>query len=180
MPEATDMDLYNPSRNLNDRRTDVLQYGRSYAMFDEAVRSSLERAGKTYICSQGRAIFPHYRDVCAALANAKIVVCYPKSVTDPASSGGLETVTLRYFEAMASRALPIGYCPGELKELFGYNPVIELEMNRVGEQVEGVLSQIENYQVLADRNLRRMHEVGSWNVRAQSILRVLANHGYCI
>ena len=180
MPEATDPGLYDPSRKLNDRRIDVLQYGRSYTKFDEAVWSSLDGSGRNYLCSRGRAIFPRYREVCAALADAKIVVCYPKSVTDPVSSGGLETVTLRYFETMASRALPIGCCPGELKDLFGYNPVIELKMERVGDQIEGVLTQIENYQELADRNLRRMHEVGSWNVRARSILKVLENYGYGI
>jgi hypothetical protein len=180
MPEAADVETYDPRRALRDRQIDVLQYGRSYAAFHEAVRSCLDRRQRNYVYSGGRVIFGGYQDLCDGLANSKLVMCYPKSMTDPVDSGGLETVTLRYFEAMASGALPIGYCPAELEELFGYNPVLEFDLGRAGEQIEDILSNIENYQGLADRNLQRVREVGSWHGRVRQMLAILGKHGYAI
>ena len=67
------------------------------------------------------------KDLVAGLANSRVSICFPQSITNPERCGKVETVTLRYFESMASKCLIVGKCPLELRDLFGYNPVIEVD-----------------------------------------------------
>ena len=40
----------------------------------------------------------------------------------------VETLTHRYLESIASKRVVVGRCIRELEMLFGYNPVIEVDM----------------------------------------------------
>ncbi len=110
----------------------------------------------------------------------KISICFPKSSTDPESSGGVETVTFRYFESIASKCLIVGHCPQELKDLFGYNPVIEIKESGEGEQLLRLLSNIGRYQDLVEKNYQRMCEVGTWDARVRTMLPLLKQRGYVV
>jgi len=101
-------------------------------------------------------------------------VCFPCSQTHPERSGTVETVTHRYFEGMASRCLLVGHGPQELVDLFGYNPVIEMQGGREAEQIEQILRDPESVAELVERNYRRLLEVGSWKKRAHETLKVIS------
>lgn len=176
IPEAVDVDVYEPSSALSTREIDILEYGRHFPILYDSIARSLDSAKRSHFFAKDKIVT--HKTLVPMIGASKLVVCYPKSMTDPKNAAPNETVTQRYFEAMASRALPIGYCPAELKELFGYNPVVELDLSRAGEQIEGILRNIETYQELADRNLQRLKEVGTWNVRVQQMLSILGQHGY--
>jgi hypothetical protein len=113
-----------------------------------------------------------------AWGTTKISICFPKTITDPERAGGVETVTFRYFESMAACCLIVGHCPAELEDLFGYNPVIEADMKNPAEQLLSILNNIDRYQSLVAKNHSRMVEVGSWDVRAQTMLSTLLSFGY--
>ena len=96
-------------------------------------------------------------------------------MTHPERSGDVETVTYRYFESMASGCLIWGKCPQELFDLFGYNPVIEADEHDPYGQLDEILQNLGKYQELVGRNYQRLMEVGTWKVRAASMIETINN-----
>jgi hypothetical protein len=101
-------------------------------------------------------------------------------MTDPVKAGGVETVTFRYFESIASCCLIVGHCPAELEDLFGYNPVIEADLQDPAGQLFDLLQNIDSYQGFVDKNRQRMLEVGSWDVRVETMLSTLSLSRYYV
>jgi hypothetical protein len=178
-PEATDPAAYDPGRTLVDRSIDVLELGRRDRDFHAAVTPVLAAAGHTHMYERepGEIIFRTRESLVEGLANSRISVCFPSSITHPERSGNVETVTHRYFESMAARCVLLGRCPRELSDLFGYNPVVEIEG---ASDVLEVIGSIASHQPLVDRNYARLLQVGTWDVRVREILEVLAVRGYRI
>ena len=114
------------------------------------------------------------------LQNSQMTVIFPRSVTEPETAGGIETLTQRYWECMLSRILMVGHAPKELTDLVGYNPVIELDMEHDLEQIEGILADIANpvYQELVDRNRETALKMGSWDIRMKQVMEWLRGLGY--
>jgi hypothetical protein len=179
LPEATDPSFYDPHRPLARRRIDVLEYGRRYQLYHDAITPHLERRGYRhfYQRSPGQIICDTLEDFVAALANAKVSVCFPSSMTSP-ERAGCETATHRYFESIASKCIVVGHCPAELADLFGYNPVLEVDIERASDQLEDVLVHAHRYQGFVDRNHERLLEIGTWERRLQEMLEALDTLGY--
>lgn len=116
------------------------------------------------------------------LQNSQLTVIFPRSITEPETAQGIETLTQRYWECMLSRILMVGHAPKELTELVGYNPVIEMDMEHDLEQIEGILSDINNpkYQELVDRNRETALRMGSWDIRMKQIMEWLRGLGYIL
>ena len=114
------------------------------------------------------------------LQNSQLTVIFPRSITEPETAQGIETLTQRYWECMLSRILMVGHAPKELTDLVGYNPVIEMDMEHDLEQVEGILTDINNpkYQELVDRNRETALQMGSWDIRMNQIMEWLRGLGY--
>ncbi len=187
LPEAIDPTQWDGSRPLAGRQLDVLELGRNHPRYHAQVRGAL-RPGVTHrfaVDGSRIPIFPGFDALRAGLADAKIQVCFPKSMTHPdeapdqgAGAKGLETVTQRYFEAIASGSLIVGHSPAELTDLFGYDPTVAADLDDPVAQLHALLDCIEDYQPLVDRNHARLLEVGTWDARVAEMLAVLSEHGY--
>lgn len=172
MPEATDPLDYDPSKKLTDRPTDVLELGRKYDRFHSQTAASLRDSGRSHLyeVTKGSMIFPDGKQhLIDGMANAKVSVCFPGSWTHPYAAG-VETMTHRYLQTFASKCLPIGHAPPEMLDLFGYNPVIEADLDNAAVQLDEILSNIGDYQDLVDRNYDAVIEFGSWDVRARQVI----------
>jgi hypothetical protein len=180
VPEAVDSTVYDPGLDLVNRHRDVLELGRRDPSFHEAVTNTLRARLRSHSFEPqpGAIVFPTRSSLIRGLAETRISVCFPSSMTHPARSGTVETVTHRYFESMAARCLIVGHCPSELSDLFGYNPVIEVEQGRAASQLLEILANIQSYQGLVDRNRERLLEVGTWDARVRAIFAVLRDRGY--
>jgi hypothetical protein len=172
LPEALAHSECKPDRPLDNREIDVLEFGRRYENFHNAITRGLEIAGRIHKYERvpGELIFKSDAEFTAALGNSKMVVAFPSSVTHPERSGNVETLTQRYLESIASKCVVVGKCPSELVKLFGYNPVIEIVPDTQLNQVNAILSQIAKYQPLVERNYTRLLETGTWKSRFQTIL----------
>lgn len=169
MPEGIDPAPYDPARPLAARSIDLLEYGRHSLQYNGLVAGFCRQNGIAHRYRQGSAwLFPTQADLYAGLADAKLVVCLPRSVTNP-GEGTVDTMTMRYLEAIASGALILGHCPSEMKALFGYNPVIEIDWASPCEQLGAILGRIADYESLRQRNLDRLMEIGTWRARAADI-----------
>jgi hypothetical protein len=172
LPEATDPKQYECSLTLADRNIDVLELGRRSDVFHESVTNELSRAcyRHLYERTKGEIVFRTREAFKDGLAHTRVSVCFPSSTTHPGRSGDVETVTHRYFESMAAKCLVLGQCPAELRDLFGYNPVIETEREHEAQQLVAILRNIEKYQPDVERNYRRLLEVATWGNRVAQVL----------
>ena len=180
MPESVEPGEYERGEPLAQRDIDVLEMGRRHNPFHDSITGPLASAGKVHLYEKvkGQLIFASYGDFIHGLARAKISVCFPGCITHRDWSGHVETVTYRYFESMASRCLVVGHCPAELRDLFGYDPIIAAHPSDAATQVLDVLARIEEYQSLVDRNYQRLLEVGTWDARVRQIVSILQERGY--
>ncbi|WP_339136382.1 MAG: hypothetical protein WGN25_00645 [Candidatus Electrothrix sp. GW3-4] len=183
LPEAADPTEYSPDIPLKERDVDVLELGRRSELYHDAIAESLQTRGYTHLYVQGKKrMFPTREELMATWRQTKISICFPKAVTDLERSGGVETVTFRYFESMSSKCLIVGHCPQELQDILGYNPVIEIDSADYSGQLLNILADIEQgkYQDLVDKNYQQMFKIGSWDARVQDMLGLLAEQGYCL
>jgi hypothetical protein len=180
LPEAVNPEAYRRSKSLAERSIDVLELGRKYDTFHQAITPRLKESQRVHLYEQvkGQIIFPTREGLVQGLSDSKISVCFPSSVTHPDRSGDAETVTYRYFESMASACLILGKCPQELSDLFGYNPVIEADEHDPYGQINEILQNLTNYQELVVRNYRRLTEVGTWKVRADSMIATIMQRDF--
>ena len=181
LPEAADPAEYSSDIPLKDRKVDVLELGRRSEEYHKAITDALKECSYTHLYVQGKErMFPTREQLMETWRHTRISVCFPKAVTDLERSGGMETVTFRYFESMSSKCLMVGHCPQELQDIFGYNPVIEVDRTDYSGQLLSVLADIEQeeYQELVDRNYQQMLKVGSWDARVQDMLALLRVRGY--
>ena len=178
LPEATDPSEYSPERLLTERDIDVLEMGRRFEPYHDRITKKLTQANRVHLYERGesKSIFPGRTELVDGLARTKILICFPRSLSHPEDAGGVETVTYRYFQAMASKCLIVGHAPQELQDLFGYNPVLEVQEGQEYEQIEWALNNLVSLAELVDRNYARLLEVGTWKNRVETMLDVVRAH----
>ena len=176
-PEAVDASIHKKGKLLKDRSINLLEFGRS----NERVlgKLSIDKHVCTYV--DGKFIFSN-DELYDAMGDAKITICLPKSMTHPDVAQGVETLTQRYWEAMLSRTVIVGHAPNELIDICGYNPVLELPDNKdlINTFILDIISNIEDYQELVDKNRKTAFEKGIWSIRMKGVVEWLDNIGYSI
>jgi len=182
IPEATDPSEFDPTKPLAERSVDVLEFGRKYDAYHAAIGTELAASGRSHLYERvrGEVVFASRGDFVRALADAKVSVCFPGSMTHPERSGSVETVTHRYFESMASGCLLVGHAPRELIDVFGFNPVVEVAHERARDQLREILENIADFQGSVTRNLEVVRRLGTWEARVALILNALREHGYAM
>ncbi len=176
LPEAINTDLYYQGSCLETRTTDVLEYGRLYKDVHEQL---LQIPGIQHMYARdGEFLFNSFDDLAKHIAMAKIVICYPRSVTHPNIAQGIETLTQRYWECMISKTIIVGKAPKELVDLLGYNPVVETPVERIQDTVTEILNDVSRYQSLVDKNYFYAKKNGDWKVRFRYVEETLGKLGY--
>ncbi len=182
VPEAIDVTNYRRGGRLSERTVDLLEYGRAFKPFTSAVAQRLRTTGYVHrYPAPQRPLFQNHIELRNTLAESKALVCFPRSITQPELAGCVETVTLRYFEAMASGTLIVGKAPQELIDLFGYDPVLPVNLSnfeKAAAEIEAILSDVDAHQPLVDRNYEQLLRVATWKVRAREIIELLTDAGY--
>lgn len=102
-----------------------------------------------------------------------MVISFPQIDTHPQKVGDIETLTQRYWETMLSRNLIVGRAPNELIQLIGYNPVVDVDWINPKKQLSDILSNIESYQALVERNYQTAKVMASWDNRAKDVITTL-------
>lgn len=179
-PEAVDAPLFDGGKALRERTTDVLEFGRG----SEGVVPLRLPGDVSHVRTKvdGHFIF-NDEELRAAMADAKVSIALPHSITNPEFSGGLETLTQRYWECMLARMVMVGHAPRELVDLIGYNPVVEVPVDEnAGEaytaKILEILAHPDDYQPLVDRNRDTALRMGDWNVRMRHVMDWLERLGY--
>ena len=182
MPEAIDTARYLEGKPFAERTIDLLELGRRSEDYHQKITGHCERRGYRHLYQKGpqQLVFESREDLLHGLADTRVLVCFPSSLTNPERSGEVETLTLRYLEGIANGCILLGHCPAELQELFGYDPVVAADMDAPGHQLDAILADPGQHEHLTRRNLQRLREVGTWDRRAETILSALRARGYRI
>ena len=172
--EGIDTSKYQEGKLLKERYIDILEFGRNNNLFKKGLPSNIKHR-----CSNGKQkMFSTDEEFHAALENSKITICFPRCDTNPETAGDIETLTQRYWEAMLSRMIIVGRAPKELINLIGYNPVIEINDKDSIENVINIIENINDYQILVDKNREFALTMGDWKVRVVQIKEWLNGLGY--
>lgn len=173
--EGVDLSLYSRGKDLQDRNIDILEVGRGWVNF---FKTPL-KAGINHIkTGNASRIYNSDDEFRKALADTKVSINVPRCDVDSETAGNIETLTQRYWECMLSRIVMVGRAPQELIDLIGYNPVITWNGEDAAPIVNSILSNINDYQTLVDRNYETAREMASWNIRINEISAFLKNNGY--
>lgn len=174
IPEGVDPGRYR-FLPYEEKKIDLLYMGRRFEPVHRKMAGPLAEKGLTYLYAgeEGGLIFPDVSSFREGLAQTRISVCYPASVTHPERAGGVETMTNRYLQSMASKCLVVGKTPAEMKELFGYDPVIPLEEKDPAGHILDILEHFDQYIPLIERNYAGVLNHHTWHHRWQEMSRWL-------
>jgi len=174
IPEGINPELYRQCA-YSDKDVDVLQLGRRYDAHHERIARALEQDRRVYLYEKvkGEIIFPTRKEFIDGLARTKISICVPSSITHPERAGDIETMTVRYLQSMVSKCLILGHAPEEMISLFGYNPVVEIDMSDPIRQIRSLLDNFADYIPLIEKNFMAVVEHHTWYQRWRSIASVL-------
>ena len=166
LPEALNAEeyLFNAP---GQRSIDVLEFGRNYEAYHNLITGELKQRGKKHVFKvPGQPIlFAGKQAFTEALAQSKIVICIPSDITHPERAEYISTMTLRYLQAMASKCLIVGIMPSDMQETFGYNPIVEIDMDNAAAQIIDVLRNYAAYQPLIEKNYQEVHAKHQWTNR---------------
>lgn len=181
-PEGIDTKQYLAGKPLTERSIDLLEFGRG----TEGVVPLSFPPGINHIRTKVNGQFIYTDEqLHEAMADAMVTIALPHSITNPEFSGGLETLTQRYWECMLSRIVMVGHAPQELVDLVGYNPVIEIPIddNAGGAYTTKILDIVRHpsdYQQLVDRNRETALKFGDWRVRMRQVMNWLQGLGHIV
>lgn len=174
LPEGLPHDQYRPHA-WEDKSIDVLSFGRKFDKLHEILKEGLPAAGVSYAYEPKpyEVLFPTQEEFLEGLGSARISVCFPSSVTHPQRSGHIETLTVRYLQSMASKCLIYGQSPAELRELFGYEPVVPVDWNNPVGQLSAILQDPSPYVDLVERNFATLHSAHTEIDRARKLAETM-------
>ncbi len=74
---------------------------------------------------------------------------------------------------MASKCLIVGYVPDDMKYLFDYNPIIQIDMKNPKQQINDILKNFYKYIPLIEKNYIEVRERHQWKNRVAIIQSIL-------
>lgn len=175
VPEGIDCKEYGPGLKLKQRKNPLYEIGNGRRCFLKTqFPEEYERLSKLPV----KGLLPDRKSFIEALCDAQVTVTFPRCDMMPDETGGIETLTQRYWEAMLTRSIIVGRAPEELIDLIGYNPVIDLDRQNPIEQIENILLHIEDFQPLVDKNRETALQMGDWKKRMREVAEWLTSCGY--
>jgi hypothetical protein len=176
VPEGVNLSDYR-FRCYSRKDIDVLAFGRKYDKHHDQIVAQLEGKGITYLYEKkkGDIVFKDRLTFIDGLARTKISICAPSDITHPERSGTISTMTIRYLQSMASKALIVGIMPREMKLLFDYTPIIPMDMEDPAGQLIDILADFRQYIPLIERNYQFIREHHTWSHRWSQIRQTIEN-----
>ena len=176
MPEATDVSTFDAARSLTERSIDVLELGRKWKWLHTVIKDPLKNRGARHLYQpdESTIIFPSTESFIHGIQDSKCVICVPGSITHPEKYGNFVALTQRYLETMAAGAIPVGVCPTELRDLMGYNPVIEVDTTSPLTTFDYLLKNISTFSELKENNRIAVEQMADWRVRIEELRNACA------
>jgi hypothetical protein len=166
LPEAIKADDYR-FESYAKKDIDVLEFGRIYQDYHNRIAGALQEQNRHHVYRGAGAtlLFPDKKAFVNGLARARVTICVPSNITHPDRAEYISTMTLRYLQAMASKVLIVGIMPSDMKVLFPYMPIVEIDMKHAATQLTTVLDNYDKYIPLIERNYLEVIKHHQWQNR---------------
>jgi len=166
LPEAINVADYT-FKSASQRTIDILEFGRNYQTYHDLITQPLLLNNKNHVyrVPGTPVLFPGKPAFTEALSISKIVICVPSDISHPERAEYISTMTLRYLQAMASKCLVVGILPSDMKAVFGYIPIIEIDMDNAAEQILAILDNYDSYLPLIEKNYAIVKAEHQWQNR---------------
>lgn len=174
--EGIDTSVYHAGGSLVKRSIDFLEYGSKQRNLFEKPLEGINHVNSTSIITK----MMTWDDLLNTMSDAKVTLALPRCDIDQEVTGGVETLTQRFWEGMLSRSVLVGRAPKELTDLIGYNPVITLDRQNAEDQIKDIIAHIDDFQSLVDKNREVALTMAPWNIRIKKIMNWLTELGYKI
>jgi hypothetical protein len=178
IPEAINSSSYRFCE-YGEKNIDVLQYGRQWEWLHDQILSFCKAHKINYLHTKESGNvnrqFKDREELIDALSKTKIAICVPKTITHP-EIYDLSTVTTRYFECMSSKCLILGHAPEDLINLFGYNPVIEVDYSASQDQLKYLFDHYIDFVPLIEKNYEITKEKHQWKNRIIDMEGIICDH----
>jgi len=177
IPEGIDPSAYRYA-DYQNKNIDVIEFGRKSLTYHNAICENLVEQGRVHLYEKnnGELIFPTREAFIDGLARSKISICIPSNITHPERAGSIETMTIRYLQSIVSKCLIIGHAPLEMVDLFGYNPVLEIDHKNPLGQLTDVLERYEDFIPLIEQNHKEVLTHHTWVKRWEEITLLLSEY----
>lgn len=167
IPEGLAPDDYR-QKPYAEREVDLFTFGRKYIPYHTPLAQGHHAAGINYLFNdEGVMVAATHEDFLNTLANSKITICTPRSVTHPDLTQGVDAITMRFLQSMASKCLIVGKAPQDMLDLFGYNPVVDADLSDPVAQIRHILDHFDEYIPLIERNYETVYSSHLWSHRLQ-------------
>lgn len=174
--EGIEVSEYKQGKDLVYRNIDLLEYGSLERNFFREYVAGITHVNRNN--ENGR--LRTKAKLIDSISDAKVCIALPRCDVDNEFTGGIETLTQRFWEGMLSRCVLLGRAPKELIDLIGYNPVVNLDRDNAKEQVVNIIDNIDEYQELVDKNRETALRMASWEIRMKKVMDWLQGLGYNI
>ena len=169
VPEAVDIEEY-LALPFERKDIDVIEFGRKHPEYHRRICESLKSNDRRH----QHGILDTREAFVEALSRSRVSICFPRTMTTPGLDPKFEFCSMRYLQSIASKCLVVGKAPADLIKLFGYNPVIEADLENPEEQIESILGNFDSYGEFIERNRKTLYDNHTWKHRAADILAILA------
>lgn len=176
IPEGINVKPYRQGDLLVNRSIDLLEYGSMERNFFHGLMAGINHVNR----SNANGCMDSFEQLVDTISKSKVTIALPRCDTAPEMTGGIETLTQRFWECMLSRTVLLGHAPKELIDLIGYNPVVDLDRNKPKQQVRDIVGHISDYQELVDKNRETALKIAPWEIRMKRVMEWLESLGYCI
>ena len=172
--EGIDVTPYLQGEVLTSRSIDLLEYGSMERNFFHELVTGINHVNR----GNANGCMDSFEQLVDTIGKSKVTIAFPRCDTASEMTGGIETLTQRFWECMLSRTVLLGRAPKELVDLIGYNPVIDLDKNNPDQQVREIVNRISDYQELVDKNRETALKMAPWEIRMKKVMEWLVSLGY--
>jgi hypothetical protein len=176
LPQSMDRTFFHDYSEKKSRL--FMQMGRKSETIHKMILQYMDKKGLAdieenyvYEKEKGKIIYPDTKELARNINKTKYFVSAPQSLENAELTGSVSDVTARFYEAMASKTLIIGYKPQDVfDELFPYEgAMVNLEENKLDDVVEFFERNPEEYQKQINQNYDYVMKEHTWSNRLKTI-----------
>ena len=174
LPQSMDTSFF---RDYGEGKTRLfMQMGRRNERIHEMIleylkTNRIEDIEKNYIYekTKGDIIFPKTEELAKEINKTKYFVCAPQLLENSRLTGNVSDVTARYYEALASKSMIIGYKPSTFDELFPDIIIIDLDKISLKDAVDFYETNPKEYMSIVNKNYDSIMADHTWKSRFEMV-----------
>lgn len=153
-----------------DKKYEVIQFGRNHPGLHEFFLNRYKN--KEYIHEYIEGDF----NLAQKINESKFFAVSPQKLVNPNKTGDIEPVTMRYYQGIACKALPVGFKPKDEFDILFSEEVDMIEYKnkeQFREKLDYFSENKEEYERVVNKNYEHIHKNHTWKDRVERLKQIL-------